>query len=243
MATEPPPPWVTAGLSAPLLEDRPRRGLGLSGALILLLGLGLFLVNLTQTNLLDFLIAAGLVLVGGALASTLLRPHYLICPEGFLVRRWGGWNAWRWHEITAIWALGWITYHERALLPGQAFSCVVQAADGGRLKLRHLSVELLELIDREVTRAQLAGARAQLAQGGTVWFGELSLSPVGIHCGNALLPWAEAQGVRIVNDGVDVLRKGQVRPWRELSTSDVANLSALKGLVQQHTAAGGGADR
>jgi hypothetical protein len=142
-----------------------------------------------------------------------------------------------WHEVEAIWLMTTVHYHEATQSCAQDYSCEILCQGGTRLKLKHLATEeFVQWVAQQVYRALVPKVQAQWASGEPVWFGAVSLSQMGIHCGNAVLRWRDIQSLQAErNESNIVIRaRGRQLPWKELDGISIPNPALFFQLVQEN---------
>src|SRR5262249_55907145 len=136
------------------------------------------------------LLAIVLVPLGLAFLTELFRTSYTVGPDGCRVQRWGRWRGYPWEEVTAIWLLTTVTYHEATQSTAQCHSCRLRFADRSRLTIAGLNEEFLHWVEQQVYRTLLPRIMAEWDAGQPVDFGTVSLSRAGIHFWGNLLSWS-----------------------------------------------------
>jgi hypothetical protein len=236
MAAESASKAIPAGFGAPYVLYRPSRSLGLVG--IALLVTGLVLLTLAYELLLPCIagvIGGGLLVLGFALAFDLVKTPYMVCPQGVLYYGSRRWHACHWSEVKAIWRWTTINYHEPTLSYDQDYSCEILCQDGTRLKLKHIrEEELIKWVEHKVYRSLIPKTQAQWDAGESVWFGVVSLSPVGIHWRKEVLPWGDVESVKPERNDNDIVirQKGQF-VWKELDGLAIPNSALFFQLVRE----------
>jgi hypothetical protein len=238
MAVQSTPKEVPGGFGTPLLEHCPSRRLGIVG--IFMFVSGLVLLTLAYEAVLPCIagvVGAGLLLLGIALALNLVKTPYKVCSEGFLYCKRRHWHACPWAEVKALWQTTTITMHRGTLDGDRDYSCTILCQDATRLTLKHFRDEgFIRWVEQEVYRAMLPKVQARWASGNPVWFGEVSLSPLGIHCGSEILPWGDVQSVKAERNENDIVirRKGRKPVWKSLEGLDIPNAALFFQLVREN---------
>jgi Family of unknown function (DUF6585) len=130
-----------------------------------------------------------------------------------------------------------IHYHETTQSCAQDYSCEILCQGGTRLKLKHFGTEeFVQWVAQQVYRALVPKVQAQWASGEPVWFGAVSLSQVGIHCGKAVLRWGDILSLQAErNESNIVIRaRGRQLPWKELDGISIPNPALFFQLVQEN---------
>jgi hypothetical protein len=111
----------------------------------------------------------------------------------------------------------------------------VRRADGTKLVFRDnlRGVEALgDRLARETARYLFPHALAAYHAGGQVPFGDLAISKQGISRGGKLLPWAEYQGVAVVNGVVRLQQRGKRFNWTAVQVRKLPNLLVFLNLLE-----------
>lgn len=110
--------------------------------------------------------------------------------------------------------------------------------DGKRWRLNSQHVQGLEAIAAklagEVTDLTLPAMREHLAVGERVGFGQLALSPDGIHKKRRLLPWSEVADVWVHAGFLRVLRHGDAVAALVVSAARLERIDALLVLIREN---------
>lgn len=107
---------------------------------------------------------------------------------------------------------------------------------------RHIVEDFRELVDPQITTAQLPKMRSALQRGQRVDFGELAVEPAGLYVGPRLLrkekrlAWADVGEVTVKAGSVVVTAQGRRRWWASVPVSSTPNASAFLALVAAATA-------
>jgi hypothetical protein len=86
----------------------------------------------------------------------------------------------------------------------------------------------------QVAQAHLPAMEAAIARGETVHFGPMSLGQQGIGIGRKLVPWTEAEGVRVSQGYVSIKRAGKWWPSRNTAASNISNLYLFLHLADRY---------
>jgi hypothetical protein len=229
------------GFGPPLFVYRPSRRWGRLGVLLLAGQVALLFLTFQEMlpigPLLPILLAVVLFPLGFALSLELVKTPYVVCPEGVVFFKGRRWHACPWDEVKAIWLMTTISHHEATQSCSQDYSCELLCQDGTRLRLKHFRTEeFIKWVEQEVYRALVPKVQAQWAAGEPVWFGAVSLSRVGIHCGKAVLPWGDVQSLQAERNENDVVvrERGRWDPWKVLDGIAIPNPALFFQLVEEN---------
>lgn len=187
------------------------------------------------------MILAGFVLlVGWVMIESWLRSRGLsvqVFADGLVRSQYGKSVVVRWDEIAGVWQA--ITKHYyNGIYTGTTHAYTVQKADGTQTKFNDTLKNVEELgntIQQEVTKRLLPRAAATYNNGGTVSFGKLAISPMGLSWGDKSLPWAEIQGVQVNKGVLSVKKQGKWLKWANIPVATIPNLLVALTLIDRIT--------
>ncbi len=197
-----------------------------------------YLSDLTDERPPLVIIGGLVVLLGWALVESWLRNRdlrVLTFPDGLMRFQYGKSETCRWDEIVSIWQS--ITKrYTNGIYMGTTHLYTIQKSDNKQLKFGDAlkDVEQLgNLLQNEVTTRQLPAALSRYNSGGTVNFGNVSVSPVGLTRGDQTLSWSEIQGVQIQKGFVSIKKQGKWLNWAKISVAKIPNLLVFLTLVDR----------
>jgi hypothetical protein len=217
---------------------------GLFGVLLLLAG---------SAGLVDMIIngaflAIQLVVSGGAFAIAGLFGYlcYLgvttraqVYEHGFSYTKGNSTYNYRWDEIESIWQHI-VTYQIRLLLfhipISTGYKFTICKTTGETIKLNNTIRKIGELggiIQQQVLKHKMPGAIETYNNGGTLQFGKLSISQMGINNGKETVPWEQIGGVQIASGYVVIKKTGKWLRWAGVDASKIPNLFLFVALVDR----------
>lgn len=160
--------------------------------------------------------------------------------HGFVQVSHRGAQGYRWDSVRVLYqALVKIRSNHVAVGTERTFSFVF--GDGRRLKLTHNTFDMITLgpiIQQELARVQVPKARAHLAAGHSIVFGELTVSPAAIVTAKGPLPWAQVGKVDIVDGYLRVVAMDKRLAFARVPLAGVPNLETFRILAGELIAAG-----
>lgn len=112
-------------------------------------------------------------------------------------------------------------------------------ADGSKIKLTGFFENPAawgQVIQREITRAQLPSAVAALERGEAVHFGDIAVTSQGISTTKrAELPWTEINKIIVRNGQVSVLKAGRMISWTNTQVKNIPNFFVFFALTERFT--------
>lgn len=198
----------------------------------------LYLTNPTDERPPLIIIGGLIVLLGWAMVEGWLRTRdlrVLVFPDGLMRFQYGKSESCRWDEIVSFWQS--ITKrYTNGVYAGTTHLYTLQKSDNKQLKFNDAlkNVEQLgNLVQNEVTTRQLPAAISRYSSGGTVNFGNLSVSPLGLTRGDQTLAWNEIQGVEIRKGFISIKKQGKWLNWAKIPAAKVPNLLVFLTLVDR----------
>jgi hypothetical protein len=155
--------------------------------------------------------------------------------DGLARNQYGKTVVVRWDEIVGIWQA--VTKHyTNGIYTGTTHVYTVQKADNTRVKFDDALKNVEQLgntMQSEVTRRLLPQAINTFQGGGTVTFGKLVVSPIGLSWGDKSLPWAEIEGVQLNKGYLSVKKQGKWFNWASMPVSAIPNLLVALTLIDR----------
>jgi hypothetical protein len=96
---------------------------------------------------------------------------------------------------------------------------------------------LREMIEEHTLKFMLPPALEALQRGASIGFGEISVSPDGIHCGRETLPWDLFDGAEVAKGRLNLYSRNRKRLFGRVELTKVPNYHVLMALVE-HSRAG-----
>ncbi len=238
----------TSSLGTPVAEYKPRsrrKVLNLIAGFILSVAGGFAIlygaisVNVPTDDRPPVMILGGiLLLIGWAMIESWLQTRGLsvqVFTDGLVRSQYGKSAIMRWDEIVGVWQA--ITKHYyNGIYTGTTHTYTVQKADGTKTKYNDSLKNVEELgntIQQEVTKRLLPRAVATYNSGGTVSFGKLAISPMGLAWGDKSLPWADIQGVQINKGMLSVKKQGKWLNWANIPVASIPNMLVALTLIDR----------
>lgn len=210
---------VVAGLLLLLIA-----GAGGGGALVsFIIGLVLFVCGLIAP--LIFLLNRG--------------QRVYVFAEGLMRTKGSRSEVVRWDQVESLrQAIVKITYKVLYVIPVARIvrhTYTVCQMDGTKLVFRDSlrGVEVLgDRVSRETARCLFPKALATYHAGEQVAFGDLTISKQGVSRSGKLLPWAEYQGVEVVQGVVKIQQRGKRFSWTSVQVRKMPNLLVFLNLLE-----------
>ncbi|MFF3636900.1 DUF6585 family protein [Streptomyces sp. NPDC002250] len=143
-------------------------------------------------------------------------------------------SVFRWDTMTVLQEI--TERYANGIYVGTTYVYTLCRADGTALKVTGFYDQPERwgpALQQEITRAQLPGLLAGLEQGGTLTYGELSVSLGGVATSKNSLTWPQIEKAEL-SQGVLVLRKaGKKLPWAKMPVKKIPNLFLFLALVEQ----------
>lgn len=178
------------------------------------------------------------VLLGWLAIESWLRTRNLtatLTADGVTYDKNGSITSVRFDEIVGFWQNITKRYYN-GVYTGTTHVYTVQKSDGKKVVFNDTLKNVEELgnaIQGEVTQRHLPRAFETYNNGGTVSFGNVSLSRTGLTKGGKTLPWNEIQGVQIQKGYITVKQQGKWLRWANIPVSSIPNMVVFLTLVDR----------
>jgi hypothetical protein len=217
---------------------------GLFGIVLVLAGLAgishlIFGGTFTVTQL---VVSLGAILIAIFFAFLWYRgfsTRVQVYEHGFAYTRGNKTHNFRWDEIEAIWQHV-VTYRLRLLIfyvpVSTGYKYTIRKTTGETIKLTNSIgkvAELGPLIQEQVLKHMMPRAIETYNNGGTLQFGKLSISKMGINNGKETLPWDQVKGVQIDSGYIIVKKTGKWMRWVGADVAKIPNLFLFISLVDR----------
>ncbi len=193
------------------------------------------------------------IMINAVIGGTLILLAVILCvlyyhhksrqvdvyAEGFVFTDWFRSLAFRWDDVTEVYASPIYRNTTRGYRSNRIASWlyVVHRNDGKKVRITGMtSVKALgKTIQSEVSRRLLPQVVDAYQAGDDVRFGpRLGLSQQGVRVGAKSLPWSQVARMKLDQDNVvTILQKGKRMPWKRISSAKVANPLMLETMLNK----------
>jgi hypothetical protein len=183
-----------------------------------------------------------LIALLGWLGLRIQKQETSICvqvfSEGFSYSRSGKTDQVRWDDITEA-TLGVVQKklrHHRVILETfYEYRITPQSGTEIQFRLKKNAIPDIEqfsnTIRNEVTRRQLPKAIATFNEGGTIQFGNLSVSGTGINNGKETMAWSDIEELKLNKGSIKFLKKDKSSNWPDVLMGQTPNVFVFMALV------------
>ncbi|MEP7288702.1 MAG: DUF6585 family protein [Chloroflexota bacterium] len=228
----------TYSLGAPTAEYKPGRGailrafLGFILAVVGVFGLLYAAIgsHVSTTDRRPILILAGFgVLMGWVLIESWIGRRNLrvqVFTDGLVRSQHGKTVVVRWDEIASV--LQSVTKHyTNGIYTGTTHTYTVFTKDGTKTTFNDTLKNVEQLgnaIQDQVAKRLYPQMMTLYNNGGTVQFGKLSISPMGLAWGDKSLAWSEIEAVQIQKGILSVKKQEKWFKWANIPVSSIPNM-------------------
>jgi hypothetical protein len=165
------------------------------------------------------------VLTFGIQALSNKRRRFLLFDHGFVDQRGNQTEVYAWDDIKAtrfksiagnglVMVVMRLDCHDGRKFKFEGTMSNSRASGAAQSSFRSLGkLDMLDIIMNSGLPHRLADARARLAGGEQVAFGQLVISQIGIHTRRRMLPWHQISGVKMQSNSLTVWQTGHRRRW------------------------------
>lgn len=188
----------------------------------------------------QLIVSLGAILLAAPLGFVWYRgftTRVQVYEHGFAYLQGDNTRTFRWDEIESIWE-DIVTYSVRVLIfpvpVGTGYKYTIRKRTGESIKLTSTIAgidELGWLIQSQVLREMLPRAIETYNNGGSLQFGRLSISRMGINNGKETLPWNQVNAIQIKQGYLIIKKKGKWFRWDGANPAKTPNLFLFVALV------------
>jgi hypothetical protein len=155
--------------------------------------------------------------------------------QGLIYTKAGATRVIRWDDIESVQQQ--VVKHSVNFIPvGTSHTYTIRTASAGTLKLTDSIgkvAQLGALIQGETFKRLMPRAIETYNGGGTLQYGKLSISQVGIGNGKETVPWAQVKGVQVSNGYIAVKKEGKWLTWANVAVAQTPNFFVFLALVDR----------